>query len=161
MRKPSGELLTLVWVCNTTTIIDTHNPSWGGEAASVLSGVISSHLKRRNGPLGQTLKWASLLRLLTNYDKVSSLHLLDTSVVESCSIDATQSHPTTGVITITLDFETTPVKHLGSKLSILWWLSNSVSYGFDTAMKTGSWRQFKRYPTTCIWVSSYLSFTVD
>ena len=40
-------------------------------------------------------------------------------------------------------------------------MPNSVSIGFSTAMKTGSSRQFKRYPTTYIWVSSWLLFTVD
>ena len=40
-------------------------------------------------------------------------------------------------------------------------MPNSVSKGFDTAMKTGSSRRFKRYPTTYMWVSSWLPFTVD
>ena len=35
-----------------------------------------------------------------------------------------------------------------TQLSNLWWMPNSVSKGFDTAMKTGSSRRFKRYPTT-------------
>ena len=47
------------------------------------------------------------------------------------------------------------------KLSNLWWMPNSLSNGFDTAMKTGSSRRFKRYPTTYRWVSSWLPFTVD
>ena len=41
-----------------------------------------------------------------------------------------------------------------AQLSNLWWIPNSVSKGFDTAMKTGSSRRFKRYPTTYNWVSS-------
>ena len=40
-------------------------------------------------------------------------------------------------------------------------MPNSVSIGFGTAMITGSSRRFKRYPTTYMWVSSWLSFTVD
>ena len=47
------------------------------------------------------------------------------------------------------------------QLSNLWWMPNSVSIGFDTAMKTDSSRRFKRYPTTYGWVSSRLPFTVD
>ena len=47
------------------------------------------------------------------------------------------------------------------QLSNLWWMPNSVCMGFDTAMKTGSSRRFKRYPTTYIWVSSRLPFTED
>ena len=47
------------------------------------------------------------------------------------------------------------------QLSKLRWMPNSVCIGFDTAMKTGSSRQFKRYPTTYMWVSSWLLFTVD
>ena len=47
-----------------------------------------------------------------------------------------------------------------SPLSNVWWIRNSVSIGFDTAMKTDS-RRFKRYPTTYRWVSSRLPFTVD
>ena len=51
----------------------------------------------------------------------------------------------------------------GAQLSNLWWMPNSVTKGFDTAMKVGSSRWFKRYPTTYIWVLSWLSisFTVD
>ena len=48
-----------------------------------------------------------------------------------------------------------------SQLSNLRWMPNSVSKGFDIAMKTGSSRRFKRYPTTYRWVSSQLPFTVD
>ena len=40
-------------------------------------------------------------------------------------------------------------------------MPNSVSKGFDTAMKTSSSRRFKRHPTTYRWVSSWLPFTVD
>ena len=42
----------------------------------------------------------------------------------------------------------------------LWWMLNSVRLGFGTATKTGSSRRFKRYPTTYMWVSSRLPFTV-
>ena len=42
------------------------------------------------------------------------------------------------------------VKAWSPKLSNLWWMANSVSKGFDTAIKTGSSRRFKRYPTTYI-----------
>ena len=49
----------------------------------------------------------------------------------------------------------------GSQLSNLWWMPNSISKGFDTAMKTGSSRWFKLYPTTYMWVSSWLPVTVD
>ena len=38
---------------------------------------------------------------------------------------------------------------------------NLVSIGFGSAMKTGSSRWFKWYPTTCIRVSSWLPLTVD
>ena len=48
-----------------------------------------------------------------------------------------------------------------TQLSNLWWVPNSVSIGFGPAMKTGSSRRFKRYPTTYMWVSSQLPFTVD
>ena len=48
-----------------------------------------------------------------------------------------------------------------TQLSNLRWMPNSVSKGFDTAIKTGSSRPFKRYPTTYMWVSSWLPFTVD
>ena len=48
-----------------------------------------------------------------------------------------------------------------TQLSNLWWITNSVCKGFDTAMKTGSSRRFKWYPTTYKWVSSWLFFTVD
>ena len=48
-----------------------------------------------------------------------------------------------------------------TQLSNLWWISNSVSKGVGTAMKTGSSRQFKRYPTTYRWVSSWLPLIVD
>ena len=48
-----------------------------------------------------------------------------------------------------------------TQLSNLWWMPNSVSKVFDTAMRTGSSRRFKRYPTTYRWVSSQLPFTVD
>ena len=48
-----------------------------------------------------------------------------------------------------------------SQLSNLWWMPNSVSKGFDTAMKKGSSRRFKQYPTIYMWVSSWLPFTVD
>ena len=37
------------------------------------------------------------------------------------------------------------------QLSNLWWMPNSVCMGFDTVTKTGSSRQFKRYPTTYMW----------
>ena len=55
--------------------------------------------------------------------------------------------------------ETEPFQ--GPQLSNLWWIPNSVSKGFATAMKTGSSRRFKLYPTTYMWVSSWLPFTVD
>ena len=44
------------------------------------------------------------------------------------------------------------------QLSNLWWIANSVSKGFDTAMKTCKSRLFKRYPTTsmCVQVDLYL-----
>ena len=54
---------------------------------------------------------------------------------------------------------TTVTNH--TQLSNLWLMPNSVCIGFDTAMKTGSSRRFKRYPTTYMWVSSRLPFTVD
>ena len=47
------------------------------------------------------------------------------------------------------------------QLSNLWWMPNSVCMGFDNAMKMGSSRRFIRYPTTYVWVSSRLPFTVD
>ena len=50
---------------------------------------------------------------------------------------------------------------MSSQLSNIWWMPNSVSKGFDTAMRTGSSRRFKRHPTTYMWVSSWLPFTVD
>ena len=53
------------------------------------------------------------------------------------------------------------VLKISAQLSNLWWMPNSVSKGFDTAMKTGSARRFQRYPTTYMWVSSWLPFTVD
>ena len=53
------------------------------------------------------------------------------------------------------------ISHCCPQLSNLWWMPNSVRKGFDTAMKTGSSRQFKRYPTTYRWVSSQLPFTED
>ena len=48
-----------------------------------------------------------------------------------------------------------------SQLSNLWWMANSVSKGFESAMKTGSLWRFKRYPTSYGWVSSQLPFTQD
>ena len=48
-----------------------------------------------------------------------------------------------------------------SQLSNLWWIPNSVSMGFGTAIKTGSSRGFKRNPTTYRRVSSQLPFTED
>ena len=42
------------------------------------------------------------------------------------------------------------------QISNLWWMPNSVSKGFDTAVKMGSSRRFKRYPTTYRWVSRQL-----
>ena len=47
------------------------------------------------------------------------------------------------------------------QLSNLWRMANSVRMGFGTAMRTGSSRRFKRYPTTYMWVSSWLPITVD
>ena len=47
------------------------------------------------------------------------------------------------------------------QLSNLWWMSNSVRIGLAVAMKTGSSRRFQRYPTTYMWVSSWLPFTED
>ena len=47
------------------------------------------------------------------------------------------------------------------QLSNLWWMPNSVSKGFDIAMKMGSSRRFKRHPTTYRWVSGQLPFTED
>ena len=38
-------------------------------------------------------------------------------------------------------------------------MPNSVGIGFGPAMKTGSSRQFKQYPTTYMWVSNRLPFT--
>ena len=38
----------------------------------------------------------------------------------------------------------------GSQLSNLWWMPNSVSKGFDTAMRTGSSSRLKWYPTTIL-----------
>jgi len=46
-----------------------------------------------------------------------------------------------------------------TQLSNLWWISNSVCMGFSTAMRTGSSRRFKRYPTAYMWVSSWLHST--
>ena len=43
-----------------------------------------------------------------------------------------------------------------SQLSNLWWMPNSVSIGFGTAMRTRSSRRFKRCPTTHMWVVSPL-----
>ena len=51
--------------------------------------------------------------------------------------------------------------HVKAQLSNLWWMPNSVRIGFGPAMKTGSSRRFKRNPTTYMWVSSWLPFTVD
>ena len=48
-----------------------------------------------------------------------------------------------------------------SQPSNLRWMPNSVSKGFDTAMKMGSSRQCKRYPTTYRWVSRWPPFTVE
>ena len=48
-----------------------------------------------------------------------------------------------------------------TQLSNVWWMPNSGSKGFDTAMRTGSARRFKQHPTTYMWVSSLLPFTVD
>ena len=53
------------------------------------------------------------------------------------------------------------VHYTSPQLSNLWWIPNSVSKGFDAVMKTGSSRRFKRYPSTYMWVSSWLPFTVD
>ena len=47
------------------------------------------------------------------------------------------------------------------KRSNLRWMPNSDIKGFDTAMKTGSSIQVKRYPTTYMWVSSWFPFTMD
>ena len=51
--------------------------------------------------------------------------------------------------------------HNVTQLSNLWRIPNSVRIGFDPAMKMGSSRRFKRYPTTYMWVSSWLPFTMD
>ena len=51
-------------------------------------------------------------------------------------------------------FTFTPYKQLSNLLGIL----KSVSIVFCTAMKSGSLRRFKRYPTTYRWVSSQLPF---
>ena len=48
-----------------------------------------------------------------------------------------------------------------TQLSNLRWMPNTVSKGFDNAMKTGSSRRFKQYPTTYRGVSSWLPFSVD
>ena len=48
-----------------------------------------------------------------------------------------------------------------TQLSNLWRIPNSVRIGFGPAMKMGSSRRFKRYPTTYMWVSSQLLFPVD
>ena len=53
------------------------------------------------------------------------------------------------------------LKSCWPQLSNLWWLPNSVSKGFGTAIKTVSLRRVKRYPTTYRWVSSQLPFTED
>ena len=47
------------------------------------------------------------------------------------------------------------------QLSNLRWMPNSVRKCVGPVMKTGSSRRFKRYPTTYMWVSSWLPFTVD
>ena len=44
-------------------------------------------------------------------------------------------------------------------LSNLWWIPDPVFKCFITAMKSGSWRQFKQYHSTCMWVSIRLPFT--
>ena len=48
-----------------------------------------------------------------------------------------------------------------TQLSNLWWMPYSVCMGFGTAVKTGSSRRFKWYPTTYMWVSSWAPITVD
>ena len=50
---------------------------------------------------------------------------------------------------------------MGTQLSNLWWMPNSVRIDFGPAMKMGSSRRLKRYPKTYMWVSSRLPFTVD
>ena len=59
-----------------------------------------------------------------------------------------------------LDSHSTPIKSAQSmtQLSNLWWMPSSDNIGFG---QTGSSRQFKRYPTTFMWVLSWLPFTVD
>ena len=48
-----------------------------------------------------------------------------------------------------------------SQLSNLRWMPHSFRIDFGPAMKIGSSRRFKRYPTTYMWVSSWLPFTMD
>ena len=47
------------------------------------------------------------------------------------------------------------------QLSNLRWMPISDRIGFGPAMKMGSSRRFLRYPTTYMWVSSWLPFTMD
>ena len=54
-------------------------------------------------------------------------------------------HPCHKISAITWKQESVKTEYYASQLSNLWWISNSVSKGFDTAMKTGSSRRFKRY----------------
>ena len=61
--------------------------------------------------------------------------------------------------TLSARFKETKNSH--SQLSNLLWMPNSVSKGFDTAMRTGSSRRLKRYPTTYRWVSSQITFSED
>ena len=51
-------------------------------------------------------------------------------------------------------FETERQLAFWPQLCNLWWIANSVSKGFDTAMRTGSSRWFKGCITTYVWVSS-------
>ena len=54
-----------------------------------------------------------------------------------------------------------PVVGSPSQLSNRRRMPNSVRIGFGPAMKMGSSRRFKQYPTTYMWVSSWLPFTMD
>ena len=64
----------------------------------------------------------------------------------------------------TLLGEKTLPKECWAQLSYLWWMPKSVSKVFDAALKTGSSRGFKRYPTTysecqvdfpLLWIKDY------
>ena len=60
------------------------------------------------------------------------------------------------IIQYLLTFSCSLLKSYMTQLSNPWWMSNSVCMGFGNAMRTGSSRRFKRYPTTYMRVSSQL-----